>query len=380
MAAANKTSYAVYAGLSCGLAFAIPVVAYVVTIPFDDANSIVSSTALPFTVGALAGVGLLSAVSEVARHQERRRADEAADEGDGRDAQHASATQDAHVAIEQADVEQFFGKNHAPKGVPVIARAYDAMSEEDAWKDIDSLMQDDSPISCDASRSKDIYEIAFEELRREQKGARSASPAAAPMQPEPRATVLHEKAEMPGEKTAAPTDDGDMLAARRAALASLDALDAYEFDFTDNVSRVSTDVPVGPTAASAPSAQPAASAGSQDRASIWAAALDILAEDAPFTSVNQQKTGYVPRHMAPSTATTSIAEDDSSRVTAAIDCDRREAIAEGRRATQMHQHVNDLIEEELNKVPSACVRRSGREYLRVIQGGTASMPRLQAEA
>ena len=45
----------------------------------------------------------------------------------------------------------------------------------------------------------------------------------------------------------------------------------------------------------------------------------------------------------------------------------------------MHSRVNSLIEEEFDQVPSQSVRRTSREYLRVIQGGTASFPRLRAE-
>ena len=41
---------------------------------------------------------------------------------------------------------------------------------------------------------------------------------------------------------------------------------------------------------------------------------------------------------------------------------------------------DELIEQELGQIASPAVRRSSREYLRVIQGGTASMPALQAEA
>ena len=67
MAASGSTSRAVYAGLSCGFVFAVPVAAYVATMPFPDANSSVTSLALPFTMGALAGVGILSAVSAVGR-------------------------------------------------------------------------------------------------------------------------------------------------------------------------------------------------------------------------------------------------------------------------------------------------------------------------
>ena len=66
MAASVTTSRAIYAGLSCGVAFAVPVCAYAVTLPFPAANGIVATCALPFTVGALAGVGLVTAMGAVA--------------------------------------------------------------------------------------------------------------------------------------------------------------------------------------------------------------------------------------------------------------------------------------------------------------------------
>ena len=68
MAASVTTSRAIYAGLSCGFAFAVPVCAYAVTLPFPQANGIVAGCAMPFTVGALAGVGLVTALSAVADH------------------------------------------------------------------------------------------------------------------------------------------------------------------------------------------------------------------------------------------------------------------------------------------------------------------------
>ena len=54
-------------------------------------------------------------------------------------------------------------------------------------------------------------------------------------------------------------------------------------------------------------------------------------------------------------------------------------MAEGARSTGLHTRVNEILEEELDKVSSQSVRTCSREYLRVIQGGTMAMPRLTAQ-
>ena len=59
---------------------------------------------------------------------------------------------------------------------------------------------------------------------------------------------------------------------------------------------------------------------------------------------------------------------------------RMSAVAEGANETVRHTRINEILEEELEKVPSQSMRSTSREYLRVIQGGTMSMPRLSAEA
>ena len=38
------------------------------------------------------------------------------------------------------------------------------MSEADAWSMIDSMLDDDSPVSCDPTRSRDVYQVAIDEL------------------------------------------------------------------------------------------------------------------------------------------------------------------------------------------------------------------------
>lgn len=436
MAASVTTSRAIYAGLSCGFAFAVPVCAYAVTLPFPQANGIVAGCAMPFTVGALAGVGLVTALSAVADHRS----------GDA-DVEGTAAVEEEHAPSHRAarshgkrearaqhaqdgDVERFFGKRGVPRDVPVIARAAGAPSEAAAWADIDALFDDDSPISCDASRSKDIYQIAFEELRRgavhAERPAGSAAatgrmtpmsarqaaaaaptphvatpPTAAPApsrhaqapaasaatstamvmalaQQRAAAHAAEGAAQAPGHAVAQPSapayglraatsaytarDMGyDRDADARAALASLDRFGGQR------LATPAASAPAASAAAAQPSfAAPAAMApvapaqdAFADRRDVWSAALDILAE---------------------SEAPARVAASGSQDVALNQNSSRANAIAEGRRANRMHAHVNELIEQELGQIASPAVRRSSREYLRVIQGGTASMPALQAEA
>lgn len=395
MAASVTTSRAVYAGLSCGLAFAVPVCAYAATLPFPQANGIVASCAVPFTVGALAGVGLVTAMSVVGDRRGAEGEDEAeaafeAAETSGAWEHTASSEEPAQAEgghrATQKHARRFFAKRDMPSDVPVIARAAGAMSEEDAWADLDALFSDDSPISCDATRSKDIYQIAFEELRRGNiRTARTDTPAAATgrmpaqgdavseaapapfAQPAAAATVATAATAAPATHaaagaavaTAAPATQAatgagvspastamfmalaeQRVAARTAASASAPTVTASAAD------------PVSAAPAPAPAAQPIDAFA--DRRGVWAAALDILSE--------------------PVAAAAPVAHEPY------ISASRAAAIEEGKRANRRHDHVNELIEEELGQTESPAVRRSSREYLRVIQGGTASMPALQAEA
>ena len=436
MAASVTTSRAIYAGLSCGFAFAVPVCAYAVTLPFPQANGIVAGCAMPFTVGALAGVGLVTALSAVADHRsgDADLEDTAAVEEEHAPSHRAARSHGKREARAQhaqdGDVERFFGKRGVPRDVPVIARAAGAPSEAAAWADIDALFDDDSPISCDASRSKDIYQIAFEELRRgavhaeRPAGSAAATGRMTPMSARPVVAAAHtphvaapptatpapsRRAQAPVASAAASTamfmalaqqraaahaaegaaqatghavaqpsapsyglraetsaytvrDMGyDRDADARAALASLDRFGGQ---------RLATPVASAP-AASAAAAQPSFAApvamtpaapaqdAFADRRDVWSAALDILAE---------------------SEAPVRVATSGSHGVAFNQNPSRANAIAEGRRANRMHAHVNELIEQELGQIASPAVRRSSREYLRVIQGGTASMPALQAEA
>ena len=96
---------------------------------------------------------------------------------------------------------------------------------------------------------------------------------------------------------------------------------------------------------------------------MWARVIAVLEEDAaPVAAAGS----YRPKHAL----RTDFIDDPA----------RARAVAEGARSTRMHSHVNEILSEELDRVDSQGVRRTSHEYLRVIQGGTASMPALKVEA
>ena len=493
MAASVTTSRAIYAGLSCGVAFAVPVCAYAVTLPFPAANGIVATCALPFTVGALAGVGLVTAMGAV----DDARAD-AHDEDVAVGEHEASHAAGAHGADEQRRSahagSRFFGKRGVPRDVPVIARASGAPSEEDAWAEIDALFSEDSPISCDAAHSKDIYEIAFEELRRNAAPAPQAAAAAAAVPAAASATPHHAahagyastswqapadaSAAMTGAPVAAPAYRATaspaasqawqaapaasaatstamfMALAQQRAAAHAASAPANTNAFMPQAGATHTSAQASPTSTSyaAPAARPQATAGMAASSYAGAPARPMVqpaAADAPFDRdadaraalasldrfgserLARPVTGSMPAQAAPAApatsgvwatnpaarpaaaaapvapsapaaqpaASTDVFADRRSVWAAALDilaepeepvrpapattaasARRASAIAEGKRANRMHEHVNELIEQELGQVASPAVQHSSREYLRVIQGGTASMPALQAEA
>lgn len=421
---------AIAAGLAGGIGLILPAVAYAASSSVEGVHEVVQAGGVPFAVGAVAGAGLC-AISFSAIEVAGRRADRRAEQRAEEDRQfEAYATQTVNESVLGADETGFFQSKHAhaPKGVPVIARAADALSEEEAWAEIDSLLDDDSPISCDAEHSKDIYQIALEELARTQAaseayaatGARpdASEPAATAAAAEPyttsaflmaagrvagaagvtsaidsselEAAVTFNMAAAPQQATAH-LDEAD--ADRRAALSSLDTVDML-LDLDEPSMPVASVAPVAMAAEAVPAegeredvaeqVQVADYSGHED---MWAAALAILAEDdAP--RVEAAEAVQVEDQPAEATETFSDTGDllvaSAPRVRVAghaeVSAERAEAIAEGERATEMHGRVNEILGEELSKVHSKGLRRTSREYLSVIQGGTVSMRPLTAEA
>lgn len=393
---------AIAAGLACGASVAVPALAYAATLPFEEVHAIVASCALPVAAGALAGTGVTALATHVALGRAARI------EAEDRAASQASFEEaPSFLRDESADAAsgRFFGGRRAPKGVPVIARAQGAPSEAEAWAEIDSLLDDSSPISCDPRYSKDIYQIALEELRQgathagAAAGAAATAAAAAPTAPatassETTATVgvSPDTAATTASLAASAADgaqvrdtgfDGDTDAARLAALASLDTYEGESLvaaSASVSASREPLTVIAAPqqAAPAAPAATPASVAGEapaepvamrdySGHEDMWAAALAILDE-----LEAEPEPAYRGKHMRPASLTQPTAVPPSPERAAAVD--------EGARATERHSHVNALIEEEFEHVPSKSVRRTSREYLSVIQGGTASLPRMRAEA
>ena len=72
MASSDATQRAVLAGLSCGIGLAAPVVMYAATLPFSSVNETVVAGAVPFAVGAVAGVGIYAASLGISEYRAQR--------------------------------------------------------------------------------------------------------------------------------------------------------------------------------------------------------------------------------------------------------------------------------------------------------------------
>ena len=499
MASQQQVHRAVAAGISGGACLALPLVAYAASLPFGDASQAVAAGAVPLAAGGIAGVGLCTLSRFLVDRAEAARVDEG-DQPDKPAVDACAAAPDVLGARRR--------KRPVPADVPIIARAQDALPEDEAWAQIDSIF-DDSPVSCDAESSKDIYQIALEELaqrtsahaRSAERGASSsdaagsapaaetagratASTAADLASGRPTALVVAGAlSSTSGDRPAAQDASADVTssipaaepaaattarlsedhafdtdAARLAALASLGDVSAAatselpamaaDADVTSNMaSRLGGAAPAAEAAASAsaasasgspavstavaPGAATSAPAEPVDTAPVvapaptipmadysghedmWASALGILDEDAgasPEGFVNAEGAGSAaaatPAASAPSDFLPEVklpavparpAVAGSGRHFAAepmpvpapraprapqvaLSASRAEAMAEGDRATEIHNRVNEILGEEVARVRSKSMHRTAREFLRVIEGGTMSMPRLRAEA
>lgn len=481
MASSDATQRAVLAGLSCGIGLAAPVVMYAATLPFSSVNETVVAGAVPFAVGAVAGVGIYAAslgISEYrAQHAERLFQPDAMG-GAANVNQHQNESQTASMPAQQqwaapqgvataapavpADAVQpssvfsgltgAFQRLHTDDGVPTIARAADAMSEADAWSMIDGMLDDDSPVSCDPARSRDVYQVAIDELTYGGKtgsynrddiaaAARAVSGShTAPAGSTAAFVALVANAAANNAYSATSADvnasadisyvDGDMtadeetIAARRAAESSLwgapaqrQAAEAVPYNVNlanmpiindasaaaidlDDLDEpvISNDVPYvvdapvdAPASASRSIAvdEPVDATPEEDvpmadysgHEGMWAAAaaiLDELIEPAPvgapvsMPAPQPAASAYVGRHSA-------VFPEDTARISRE-GIERAEAIAAGIMENRRHERVNQILEEEIDRLQSAAVRRTGRAYLSVIEGGTASFEPLRAEA
>lgn len=453
MASKQHGHRAIAVGISGGIGLAVPLLAHVATQSSPEAQATVASLSIPFALGSFAGVGayvLSSSLFDMMDRHEAERAVESASVAATAQVDAPAAAQGAFaresgsaapfVAGEcasaavttsfEADIERFFGRHGKPDDVPVIARAADAMSEAQAWEEIDSMLSDSSPVSCDPLQSKDIYQIALEELARSgatgvvgrASAARHAAPAAAAgasadaavatdavaagdasVPADATATFMAIAASREGVTESLSKDRLDEIASREAAMGSLDIMVAEEdMPAVAPVAQPAQPVTVAPQAGAAVQAtslidldldepsgfvfQPA-QAGS---VAVAADAADVAAEPvAPMASSstdNESQTVEVPMvdysgHEEMWAEALAILEEPAAPAApmGAHFAPRVAAVNEGRRATAMHSHVNQLLDQELNHIESQSMRHTSREFLRVIQGGTAAMPRLQAE-
>lgn len=452
MASKQHGHRAIAVGISGGIGLAVPLLAHVATQSSPEAQATVASLSIPFALGSFAGVGAYVLSSSLFDMMDRRDAERAAEYASVAAAVQADAPAAAQGAFVQesgnvapfaagecapaavttsfeADIERFFGRHGKPDDVPVIARAADAMSEAQAWEEIDSMLSDSSPVSCDPLQSKDIYQIALEELARSGAtgvvGKASAAPAGASAASAAEAAAAASDASVPAGATATfmaiaascenvteslSKDRLDEIASREAAVGSLDIMVAEEdMPAVAPVAQPAQPVTVAPQAGAAVQAtslidldldepsgfvfQPAQAgpvAVAADAAYSADAVADVAAEPvAPAASSStdsESQTVEVPMvdysgHEEMWAEALAILEEPAAPAApmGAHFAPRVAAVNEGRRATAVHSHVNQLLDQELNHIESQSMRHTSREFLRVIQGGTAAMPRLQAE-
>lgn len=445
MASKQHGHRAIAVGISGGIGLAVPLLAHVATQSSPEAQATVASLSIPFALGSFAGVGayvLSSSLFDMMDRHEAERAVESASVAATAQVDAPAAAQGAFaresgsaapfVAGEcasaavttsfEADIERFFGRHGKPDDVPVIARAADAMSEAQAWEEIDSMLSDSSPVSCDPLQSKDIYQIALEELARSGAtgvvGKASAAPAGASADATSATAAGAGDASVPADATAAfmaiaasrenvteslSKDRLDEIASREAAMGSLDIMVAEEdMPAVAPVAQPAQPVTVAPQAGAAVQAtslidldldEPSGFVFQPSQAgsvAVAANAADVAAEPvAPVASSstdNETQNVEVPMvdysgHEEMWAEALAILEEPAAPAApmGAHFAPRVAAVNEGRRATAMHSHVNQLLDQELNHIESQSMRHTSREFLRVIQGGTAAMPRLQAE-
>ena len=480
MASSDATQRAVLAGLSCGIGLAAPVVMYAATLPFSSVNETVVAGAVPFAVGAVAGVGIYAAslgISEYRAEHEGRLFEPDAVGGAAQfgrthnefktasiPAQQQGAAPQPAAPAGQANAAQpssaflsgltgAFQRRHADDGVPTISRAANAMDEAEAWAMIDSMLDDDSPVSCDPERSRDVYQVAIDELTNGGKtgsynrddiaaAARAVSGShAAPAGSTAAFVALvanaansaaHNAASSGASATAASasqqstaqstpaadlyadeplTVDEETIAARRAAESSLwgasaqkQAAEAAPYNAnlasmpiisdTTGVDLADLDEPAAITASI--DAQDRVDTGNLPDASLeedipmadysghedmWAAAVAIMAEVVDPAPVMASTAVSVPVPAAPAYVGrhSAVLPEDTARISRE-GIERAEAIAAGVMENRRHERVNQILEEEINRLESAAVKRTGRAYLSVIEGGTASFTPLRAEA
>ena len=451
MASSDATQRAVLAGLSCGIGLAAPVVAYAATLPFSSINETVVAGSVPFAVGAVAGVGIYAAslgISEYRAECEHQPSHATAQDDatqaerthsefktasmpsqQGQDA--ACQTADAAGAASSpqpastlfSGLTGAFQRRHVDAGVPTISRAANAMDEADAWAMIDSMLDDDSPVSCDPARSRDVYQVAIDELtnggktgsyNREDIAAAARAVSGSHAAPAGSTAAFVALVANAAATAASPCANASQASGLWGAAASQGAGVAQvpygaELSSLPVISNadVADSCADGPAADALPvAAKKRIDAGELPDAMLeddipmadysghedmWAAALAIMDEPEfiePAT-VCACTSGPASTNAAPMPATTAmpvyvgrhsaVLPENTARISRE-GLRHAEAVAVGIMENRRHERVNQILEEEINRIQSVAVKRTGRAYLSVIEGGTASFAPLHAEA
>lgn len=466
MASSDATQRAVLAGLSCGIGLAAPVVMYAATLPFSSVNETVVAGAVPFAVGAVAGVGIYAAslgISEYRAQREERLFQPDAMGGAANLNQHQSEFKTASIPAQQQDATPYaatsasqaqseqstsaflsgltgaFQRRHVDDGVPTIARAADAMDEAEAWSMIDicsttirrlaaTLHARATSIKSPSTSSPTAGRPAPSIATTSPPAARAVSGSqAAPAGSTAAFVALVANAAANNAYSATSADanasadnsyvdedmtaDEEAVAARRAAESSLwgapaqqQAAEAAPYNanlasmpIISGAADIDLDDLDEPAAITASiDAQDRIDTGDLPDASLevdvpmadysghedmWAAATAILDEidepapaaaPAPVTAPQPAAPAYVGRHSA-------VFPEDTARISRES-IERAEAIAAGIMENRRHERVNQILEEEIERLQSSTAKRTGRAYLSVIEGGTASFAPLRAEA
>lgn len=454
MARNEMTHRAIAAGIGGAVALAVPAVASIAIRPAAAGIPFADGGFAPFTVGALTGVAVTGVVSYFAmRAQERdyeldgfgqnaaekdvplaHGAREGGFEGE-LDGGAAGAGSVGRMNRRESHGRTGLGgrfRRHAEEGVPVIARAEGALSEEEAWAEIDAALSENASIGCDPASSKDIYEIAFEELARARRapaegmasaagraGEGASAPAVAravadaefaePVSMETQSVGEVLSARIPGfAEEQEPeveqrdyTGHEDMWAAALAVLmdekpAEADAATSHETGSAEDTSVFMAaalgtaqggmqDASAIVDAAGGAGAAGAADDAPTDPVMSVASATDAFA--APSAGVSPQETAafvaaaqaYAP--VAPGFV--SAADAPGFMYVPAYAVPVAYAVpSQGHaraRSLEVNERVNEILEEEFSKNNSQSVRATSRRYLRVVNGGTAAWQRLETK-
>lgn len=378
MASQQHAHRSTVVAVSSGFALAVPLVAYAATLPFEAAHDAVRTAGLPFALGAFAGMGAYALTSAYYEAKDGAAAEKSEQE----------AQPEPRVAEkDQLGVTGIF-RRREDDSVPVISRAVDALSEAEAWAEIDRLLEEDSPVSCDAATSKDIYQIALEELARAAGSAPSSDSDV-----DPSAGVTNPVALM---ESGSPTSAMDRAAVDAAIEAQRTMqLDAEELAMAQMTAQLACDAidldePSGVFPAS--SVEDAAAVPSDALPSDQACDRKDAAEDASTLDAASALASAAEELAVRAANGGPIDGDDAVQEVVMVDYSGHEA---------MWAAAIAILEEDLPPLSAdahragaasdlgaassgagggaASARKAGREYLSVIEGGTASMPALKVE-